>query len=82
MTTKKNPGLGARMSTVAAALAASENPEPTAPASRDKPVALSLRIPPPIHEELRRLAYETRTPIHTMIMEGIGMYLRTKGGET
>ena len=83
----KNPGLSARQGTVNAAIAAatttaSASSEEKAPRRRQRAfddVPLSIRLPKAAHEELRRLNFETRTPIHSMILEGIAMYLKANG---
>lgn len=42
----------------------------------DKPVQFGLRLPPEIHEELRRLSYETRQSMTAIIIQLIVAGLR------
>jgi hypothetical protein len=87
--TAKKPGLRARSSSVQAALVAAKGedhvtstaadpaPTSTAPApSRTKPVVLSARLPPEMHEELRTIAFERRVSIHALLMEGVETVLK------
>ena len=39
--------------------------------SEDKPVAISIRFPRSVHEELRNLAFVERCSIHSIIMAGV-----------
>ena len=92
--TGKRPGLRARSDAVKAALAADHgadappgaeeaappSPPPTpAPLERAKPVGLSVRLPPEIHEELRTVAFERRVSIHALLMEGVDAVLKKYG---
>lgn len=88
--TVKRPGLRARSDAVKAALAAdhktdaappaeeatSPPPAAAAPPERAKPVGLSVRLPPEIHEELRTIAFERRVSIHALLMEGVDAVLK------
>lgn len=80
----KKPGLRARGGAVQAALTAAKTndevverntppaPSPVpSPADRAKPVGLSIRLPPELHEELRRIAFDRRVSIHTLLLEGV-----------
>ena len=40
-------------------------------ADTGKRVGISIRMAPDIHDELRRISYETRTSIQTLVMQGI-----------
>jgi predicted transcriptional regulator len=37
---------------------------------------VTVRMPTEMHEQLRELAFHTRTPQHTLIMEGINLMFR------
>jgi hypothetical protein len=76
MTTKKNPGLGARTASVSAALAAqpASGPHPSAPAVEEGVVATSVRLPKSMHDDLRAIVYEegnrgNKVSIHGLILE-------------
>jgi hypothetical protein len=43
--------------------------------------ALSIRVPRDRYERLRRAAFETRTPINTLVVEGIALRITRKGRE-
>lgn len=77
MSTKKNPGLSARSVTVAAALEAhgTKKAEPAPAAEGKPPVPFSLRLPVEIHDELRRISFDTRESIHSLILDGVRMRL-------
>ena len=86
MATQKNPGLSARQGTVNAAIAAAgttllpaEEKAPRRRTRSDDDVPLSVRLPKVVHDELRKINFETRRPIHGMILEGIGLFLAEKG---
>jgi hypothetical protein len=78
----KNPGLGARQGTVAAALAArgQSSPEPEA----GEIVALSVRLPKATHDTLRRIVFEegnrgSKISIHSLILDGIAREMKARG---
>ena len=79
MSTKKNPGLGARMGSVEAALAVSRVEAPSVSRPPDSVVPLSVRLPRPIHDALRKIAYDRRVSIHSLILEGIVTVIKEKG---
>lgn len=39
----------------------------------------SVYLPGPVHEALRRVAFDERCKIHDLVIEGIGMALRKRG---
>lgn len=78
----KNPGLGGRQGTVAAALAARGQSSPD-PATAEV-VALSVRLPKGTHDALRRIVFEqgnqgNKVSIHSLILEGIAKVLDERG---
>lgn len=78
MTTKKNPGLGARLAPVEAALAASRVSAQSTP-ELEPIVPLSLRLPRKIHDVLRQIAFDKRISIHSIILKGIDMAIVEEG---
>ena len=45
---------------------------------REDDVVVTVSLPKAVHEELRRLQYEQRRPIHGMILTGIAMFLQAE----
>jgi hypothetical protein len=78
MSTKKNPGLGARSAPVKAALAASRISAESAP-EIEPIVPLSIRLPKKTHDVLRQIAFDKRISIHSMVLEGIEKVIAAKG---
>lgn len=69
----KNPGYGTRSAAVSAALGVG-NSAPHAvpkPAGEEEMKPVGFRLPTAMHEELRRIAYEKRVPINTLIIAGV-----------
>lgn len=94
MTTKRT-GLAARHSAVQAAMTANQTPAPNkfegkaqAMAKdvlaevmpKEKPIALSVRLPPELHDRLRDIAHVERVSIHSLFLEGIDMVLKKRQG--
>ena len=81
MKTPKNPGLSARTTSVSAALeASSSQPERAVPGKpADKGVAISVRFPTASHEALRRIAFEQRVSINSLIMAGVEHIIKQRG---
>ena len=82
MSTKKNPGLAAVRAGAEAAKAntpAVATDLPKRRPSQPDDVPMSIRLPKPMHKELRRLAFEQEISINSMILEGIRSFLRSKG---
>ena len=89
--TVQKPGLRARSSSVQAALTAQGTgekaaeippaPAPLPPAVKEKakPVGLSVRLDHDTHEALRRIAFEERVSIHSLLMEGVELVLKRRG---
>lgn len=73
---------------LAAALSAHEqaprSPEAAVPANKTRPGKrqLSVYLPIPVHEHLRRLAFESRRSIHSILMEGLDKVLAEHGTST
>jgi len=67
----KKPGLTARGDAVQAALKAGAGDSPAEPDSPGDRVGISIRMDGATHDELRRIAYETRTSIQKLVMQGI-----------
>lgn len=82
--TQKRPGLMARSATVQAAMVAAKEPE--APATASPPprkggiVGLTVRLDPAIHDELRRIAFDERVSIHSLLLESIDLLLKNRRG--
>jgi hypothetical protein len=55
-------------------LAASETGRDPAPV-----IHSSIYLPVPVHEALRKIAFDERVKIHSLVMEGIGVVLRRRG---
>jgi hypothetical protein len=78
MKTTRNPGLGARMGSVEAALASSRSSTPSAstPADSEDAIATSVRLPKSMHGSLTDIVYAerkrgNRISIHSLILEGV-----------
>ena len=77
---KSNP-LAAALSTRGAAPRA---PEATVPPNKTRPGKrqVSVYLPIPVHEYLRRLAFESRRSIHSILQEGLDRLLADHGNST
>lgn len=70
---------------LAVALAARRRKEPSAALPKPKPPSrpgkrqVSVYLPVPVHEHLRRLAFESRRSMHSILMEGLDRVLREHG---
>jgi hypothetical protein len=56
-------------------------PEPMA-AAKAEPKAIrqqTVYLPEPVYEQLRRLAFEERTKMHSLLMEGLDRVFRNRG---
>jgi hypothetical protein len=79
MTTPKRTGLAARSSTIQAAMAASPDQAPSANGHAQEQstpppggkIGLSVRLNPRQHDALRRISYDERVSIHTLLLEGV-----------
>jgi hypothetical protein len=49
------------------------------PTERSSIVHSSLYLPEPVHEALRKIAFEERVKIHDLVLEGIDAALRRRG---
>jgi hypothetical protein len=87
MTTTKNPGLGARSTSVSAALAASSSKGSISvvpPAAvEEEIVATSVRLPKSMHDALTDIVYAerkrgNRISIHSLILEGTAKVIEEK----
>ena len=84
----KRVGLKARSGAIQAAIAASKGEvapavktraEGRKAAAKGKPIGLSVRLEPEMHDRLRRVAFEKRVSIHSLILEGLEVVLRKYG---
>ncbi len=94
MTVNRNPGLRHRADAIQGALAARATepesapaaaaPEPVAatPVEKVKPIALTVRLLPDVHDKLRRIAFDRRVSIHSLLMAGVDVVLSRHGGAT
>jgi hypothetical protein len=62
--------------TEAARVEASETSTKTV---RSRPVQQTAYLPPPVHEQLRRLAYEERMKMHDLLLEGLDLVFKKRG---
>jgi hypothetical protein len=53
--------------------------KPADPPTKAKPITVTLRLTPGQHDALRRVAYETRTSINRLMMDGLAEVLRRHG---
>lgn len=53
--------------------------EDDTPADGRRFVSMALRLPPETHEVLRKIAFERRVSIHSLIMSGVAEVLRQHG---
>jgi hypothetical protein len=83
----KRPGLAARSSSIAAAMTAAsatameEAPAPAPVAAvieKVKPIGLTLRLEPPLHDQLRKIAFDERTSIHSLLLEAVEHVIKTR----
>lgn len=74
MTTKR-ASLGSRGNLVQSALSETKSPasSPEADVStpKEKPIGIGIRMTPSQHEELRRISYETRLSLNSLLLEGV-----------
>jgi len=83
--TQKRPGLMARSATVAAAMVAAKEPPAPATVAATAPkkgdiIGLTVRLDPAIHDELRRIAFDERVSLHSLLLEGIDLLLKNRRG--
>jgi predicted DNA-binding ribbon-helix-helix protein len=84
----KRVGLKARSSSIQAAITASKGEAPSnkqaveakGKVSKGKPIGLSVRLEPEMHDQLRKIAFEKRVSIHSLILEGLEVVLRKYPG--
>ena len=77
MTTKKILRLGDQTGSVEAS--ASRRKDSPSPEDDASVVPTSVRLPKATHEILRKLAFDLRVPIHSLILEGIEKVIKEKG---
>ena len=55
-------------------------PPPPLPTVKEKakPVGLSVRLDHDTHEALRRIAFDERVSIHSLLMEGVDLVLKKR----
>lgn len=81
---ERRTGLAARSSAVTAAMTASSDkggstrkvPSKDKETSVEKPIGLSVRLTTELHEALRKIAYEQRVSIHSLLLEGVETVIR------
>ena len=56
-----------------------EAPEATTRTARARPVQQTAYLPPPVHEQLRHLAYEERVKMHDLLLEGLDLVFKKRG---
>jgi hypothetical protein len=84
MKSAKNPGLGARMGSVEAALATRTPAKPAAPAAEaEEVIATSVRLPKSMHDTLTDIVYKerkagNRISIHSLILEGVESVIKVR----
>ena len=67
----KNPGFGTRSAAVSAALGVATAGKPSTAPEEDEMKPVGFRLPTSLHDELRRISYEKRIPINTLIIAGV-----------
>jgi hypothetical protein len=83
MKTPKNPGLGARMGSVEAALASRTPAAKDTTAEAEELVTTSVRLPKSMHDTLTDIVYAERKrgnkiSIHSLILEGVEKVIARK----
>jgi hypothetical protein len=60
------------------------HPEPEEPKQpkKPKPVHASLYLPQPVHEELRKIAFETRRSQHDLMIDAVYQWLERYRGKS
>ena len=66
------------LSDVMAKKAVPGSQEPPMPAS-GKPVTLTLRLPPIVHDQLREMAFSGRVSQHALLMEAVNLLFERHG---
>ena len=74
---RKTTSLAGAMSKKAAVLA--PPPEETKPADPTVIRTLTVRLPEPVHEQLRELSYHTRKSQHDLLLEGANLMFARYG---
>jgi predicted HicB family RNase H-like nuclease len=49
------------------------------PATKTKPIGVTVRFTPAQHAALRKVSYETRVSLNSLIMEGVASVLQKHG---
>jgi hypothetical protein len=44
-----------------------------------RPVQQTAYLPPPVHEQLRHVAYEERVKMHDLLLEGLDLVFKKRG---
>ena len=47
--------------------------------ARTRPVQQTAYLSPPVHEQLRHLAYEERVKMHDLLLEGLDLVFKKRG---
>lgn len=84
--TQKRSSLTARNSSIQAAMVAAGGgqdkpvrkaaPKPSSEPTHTKAVGLSVRLTPDLHDALRRIAFERRVSIHSLLLEGVNFVIQ------
>lgn len=70
-------GPARRAPPAAAGPTAAAEPSPPVPVRRYK--QLTVYLPPPVYEQLRRLAFDERTKMHRLLLEGLDRVFADRG---
>ena len=65
-----------------AAPPAEEPPRKTGRTLKERAKQLSVYLEPPVHDQLRDLAYTERTKIHALMLEGLDLLFRDRGARS
>jgi hypothetical protein len=56
-----------------------EASEANAKTARARPVQQTVYLPPPVHDQLRHVAYEERVKMHDLLLEGLDLVFKKRG---
>jgi hypothetical protein len=56
-----------------------EASEADAKTARARPVQQTVYLPPPVHDQLRHVAYEERVKMHDLLLEGLDLVFKKRG---
>jgi hypothetical protein len=79
---RKNPGFGARTESMQAAASRTGGKETgTDSPAAGKIVGIGIRMPEALHEELRRISFESRDSINSLLLEGVKLVIAKRTGK-